>query len=113
MLSAHDAALAYAHAAAQQPGEERGDGHEAQAAYLDEQEYHQLPEAGPVRRRVHQHEAVTHEALTAVKSAVTKAVVPPLCEDTGSMSSIVPAAMTVRKPRAMVWTYESCRIFIT
>ena len=53
----HYAALAYAHAAAQQSGEERGDGHEAKTAYLDEQEYHHLPEAGPVSRRVHQHEA--------------------------------------------------------
>ena len=55
---------------------------------------------------------VTQEALTEVKSAVTKPVASPLRDETGSMSNIVPAAMTVKKPRAMAWTYESCFIFI-
>ena len=55
---------------------------------------------------------VTQEALTAVNSAVTKPVASPLSEAAGSISNMVPAAMTVKKPSAIVWTYESCLIFI-
>jgi hypothetical protein len=42
-----------------------------------------------------------HEALTAVKNAVRGSVNLPLCDDMGSIRSIAPTAMRIKKPTAM------------
>ena len=52
---------------------------------------------------------VTQLALVAVKSAGTKPVTVPDFDEMGSISNSVPSSIIRKKPRAIVWTYVSCR----